>query len=185
MSELQVDSVFAHYGRVMAKVGAFEQFMRIALAEHELRRCTLAKRSPDLLALSKRLQFMDFGRLAQMVGEKFKFDPALKNILKEAKGFRNYLAHNFWVSHFGNLRTSRGRAIIERECKLYETQFDRVAEIVVSATGVNTEEYTAFVDGTADREDVFKEWEIRLDHADQVMAAANFSRGPMPRGESS
>lgn len=181
----QADSVFSHYGRVMAKVGAFEQFMRIALAEHELRRCVIAERSPDLVALSKRLQFMDFGRLAQTVGEKFKFRTDLRNILKEAKGFRNYLAHNFWVSHFANFRTIRGRAIIERECKLYETQFDRVAEIVIAATGVNTEDYTAFVKGTAGREDLFKEWEIRLDHADEVMAATNFSSVPSSGGNCS
>ena len=176
MAELPPTSaeVFALYGRVMAKIGAFEQFMRIALAEHEIRKAAKAGRDPDLHGFAQKALKFDFGSLAHRVADKYGFSPDLRTILKEAKFFRNQLAHTFWVVHFGNLRSERGLSIIKRECLLYEAQFERVAEILVAQTGVDAPGYSAFVEGTADREEVFIGWEVRLDHADAVMKATGF-----------
>ena len=143
--------------------------MRLALAEHDIARAVSQSRELDLQVAAVRLQKLEFGGLAHRVADRFKFRSELRQILKEAKFFRNHLAHTFWVSHFGNLRSERGRKIIERDCKLYELQFDRVAELLVSGTGVDAASYTKFVDGTANLEGVFCEWESRLDHADEVM----------------
>jgi hypothetical protein len=167
-----VDEAFSAYGRVMAKIGAFEQFMRLALGEHEIRRAKAAGTSPNLQAFGKRVLKMDFGGLAQQVCDKFKFVPELKQAMKEAKGFRNHLAHDFWVSHFANLHSDRGVTIIVRQCKLLERQFDGLSNILVAGTGVNANLYAEWVASNANDELVFAGWESRLDLADRAMREA-------------
>lgn len=165
-------AAFAAYGQVMAKIGAFEQFLRIALAEHEINRRTAAGKQPDLPRLGKRLQKMDFGSLAQQVCDKLKLTPELRQVMKEAKGFRNYLAHEFWAPHFSNLHSARGRMIVERQCKQLERQFDGVATLIVRATELDAAAYVSFVAGNANDENVFREWESRLDIADAALDEA-------------
>jgi hypothetical protein len=167
--EVSSNVVFAAYGRAMAKIGAFEQFMRIALAQHEIARCQASGKSLDTDTFARRLMKMDFGSLAQQVCGKFKFDPNMAQVMKDARGFRNHLAHEFWATQFHNMHTDRGRAITMRECVLYEAQFERVANAVVGATNVDAAAYAAFVAGNAERPEIFKEWEELLDNAERIM----------------
>lgn len=161
--------VFAAYGRVMAKIGAFEQFLRIALAEHEVARRKASNTPLNTEVFSRRLMKLEFGSLAQQVCDKFGFGSELRDVVKQAKRFRNHLAHEFWAAQFHNMHTDRGRKITCRDCHLYETQFERVAQLIVSATGVDVAAYLAFVAGNADQPEVFKRWEELLDQAENVM----------------
>jgi hypothetical protein len=163
------EEVFASYGRVMAKIGAFEQFLRIALAEHEVARRKKSGIPLNTEAFSRRLMKLEFGSLAQQVCDKFKFGDDLRAVVKQAKGFRNHLAHEFWATQFHNMHSERGRRITCRDCALYETQFERVAQLIVGAAGVDTASYVAFVAGNANRPEIFKEWEQLLDGAEKVM----------------
>jgi hypothetical protein len=153
----------------MAKIGAFEQFLRIALAEHEVARRKKSNTPLNTEAFSRRLMKMEFGSLAQQVCDKFKFEDELREVVKQAKGFRNHLAHEFWATQFHNMHTERGRQITCRDCALYETQFERVADVIIGAAGVDTAAYVAFVAGNADQPEVFKEWDERLTRAEKVM----------------
>jgi hypothetical protein len=174
MAETPIDdqshsAAFAAYGRVMAKIGAFEQFLRIALAQHEIDRCVGTGKQPNIQRLGKRLLKMDFGSLAQQLCDKFKLASDVRQVMKDAKGFRNNLAHGFWAPHFSNLHSDRGRTIIERQCQQLERQFEGVAMLLVQATGLDTAAYAAFVAGNANDEDVFRGWETRLDIADAAL----------------
>ena len=168
-TELCREAAFAAYGRVMAKIGAFEQFLRIALGRHEIERFKSTGKELNTEAYTAKIMKLDFGSLAHQVCTKFQFDADLRNAVKQAKGFRNNLAHQFWVTQFHNLHTDRGLEIIRRECALYDQQFERLAALVVSATGVDSAHYAAFVRGNSDRPEVFKEWEERLERAESTM----------------
>lgn len=172
MVEISADMAFAAYGRVMAKIGAFEQFMRIALAQHQIARCQKAGKELDNETFSRRLMKLDFGSLAHQVSTKFDFGHDLREAVKQLKGFRNHLAHEFWATQFHNMQTDRGRIIVLRGCAIYEKQFEGVANIVIPATGVDAAAYAAFVAGNADRPEIFKDWERLLDNAEAASRKA-------------
>ena len=104
----------------------------------------------------------DFGQLLHLVRSKFKLKPTFLHVMKEAKFFRNHLAHEFWVAHFGNLRSERGRIIIMEHCGLYERNFDRVSDILINATALDAAKYISVLDQQHADEGAFVAWEERL-----------------------
>lgn len=175
--DVPANRAFAAFGRALAKIGAFEQFMRIALAKHAIEKAQLSKIPLNQTKITARLMKSDFGTLAQQVCDKFKFDSELREAMKQVKGFRNHLAHEYWSAHFGSLRSERGIAIIVKECSLYERQFERVSEAIVSGTGVDIADYVAFVDETAKDESTLNEWEILLAASHEIFEATEATSG--------
>ncbi|MEA1071082.1 hypothetical protein [Sphingomonas sp. LY160] len=160
---ITADDAFRAYGRVMAKVGALEQYMRIALLEHEQSRCASKGRGhDDLERYVVKVMKYTFGALLQQVHDKYKLGPAFLDTLKEVKSFRDYLAHEFWVAYFPALRTERGRKIIIEHCALYERSFDRVGDVFVAQSGLDITPYITSLDREATSESRLAGWEARL-----------------------
>ena len=178
MPEVNPDRAFLAYGRAMAKIGGFEQIMRLALGEHEIRRAQAAGDATRerLKIHANRLLKLDFGQLTQRTHDKFKLPPPWREILKDAKQFRNYLAHEFWSPNYGNLRSERGINIIAKHCELIEHHFDVLATGIIEATGVNIGLYIQFVEANAGDEETFRGWETRLQAGDAAIEAAGLDR---------
>ena len=121
---------------------------------------------------ANKIMKMDFGSLLHQVYTKFKLPPEIHEVLKQAKGFRNDLAHTFWVGHFPNLRSERGTAIIIENCELLERQFEKVADLLIAATGLDAIAYVNFVNANEPDEEVFRGWEVRLKAAREAEAVA-------------
>jgi hypothetical protein len=131
----------------MAKIAACEQFMRVAIGEHE----ALTDQNPLLVDPERRRKFVgkvmkwDFGSLTQQMCDRFPNSSELRILLKEAKEMRNYLAHEFWTGHFGNLHSERGINIIIGECELRELHFEKLSEFFIAETGIDAANYIQFV----------------------------------------
>lgn len=162
----------------MAKIGGLEQIMRLALGEHEIRRAQAAGDATRerLQIHANRILKLDLGQLTQRTHDKFKLPPPWREILKDAKLLRNYLAHEFWSPNYGNLRSDRGINIIVKHCELIEHHFDVLSGGVIQATGVNIELYIRFVEANASDEETFRGWETRLKAGDAAIAAAGLDR---------
>jgi hypothetical protein len=164
------------YGHLMANVGVFEQFMRLALAHLEADKF----RAPeDRAKRSAKLTRMDFGQLLQEVYQKFKLSSDLLTRIKQTKGVRDLLAHSFWVANLGHLQSERGTAIIIRQCRLYDAELARAAQILLTATGLDTSQYFSFLEQRSGEESTFSGWETLLADAEkweQEDAAASRSR---------
>lgn len=167
-----VQRSFEAYGRLMAKIGGLEQFMRIALGEHLTRRMTTSGRTDraDLERHAIKIMKMDFGKLLHQVYTKFKFSKDVLQIFKDAKSFRDHLAHDFWVCNLSNLRSERGTRIIIEHCELLERQFEKVADLLIAVTGLDATMYVNFVSERSEDEESFKGWEVRLEAARAVEA---------------
>lgn len=162
----------------MAKVGGLEQIMRLAIGEHEIRRAQAAGdvTRERLQIHANRLLTLDFGQLTQRTLDKFKLPPPWRDILKDAKLFRNYLAHEFWSPNYGNLRSERGLNIIVRHCELLEHHFDVLSTHIIAVTGVDIGLYIQFIETNAGNEDDFRGWETRLSAGDSAIEAAGLDR---------
>lgn len=169
-----VQKSFEVYGRLMAKIGGLEQFMRIALGEHLTRRMQASGKTDrsELERHAVKIMRMDFGKLLHQVYTKFKFEPEVLAVLKQAKGFRDHLAHDFWVCNLGNLRSERGTRIIIDHCELLERQFEKVSNLLIAVTGLDAAMYVNFVSERADDAEAFKSWEERLEAAREAEALA-------------
>jgi hypothetical protein len=168
------ERAFKSYGLLMAKIGGLEQFMRIALGEHLTKR-TAKSGSYDRAALEReaaKIMKKDFGQLLHQVYTKFKFHTDVLQVLKEAKDFRDHLAHDFWVCHLGNLRSERGTEIITEHCELLGRQFDKVSDLVIAVTGLDAAQYVNFVAERAGNDENLKGWEERLEAAREAEAVA-------------
>lgn len=174
MTRPEVSRAFETYGRLMAKIGGIEQFMRIALGEHAVRRMTASGKigREEMQHHANKIMKMDFGPLLHQVYTKFKLSSDIHEVLKQAKGFRNDLAHTFWVGQIQNLRSERGTAIIIENCELLERQFEKVADLLIAATGLDAVAYVNFVNANEPDEEVFRGWEVRLEAAREAEALA-------------
>ena len=144
--QLDPQPAFLAFGRLFAKVGAFEQFMRVALMQKEVQSGATAKLTDAQRQVwSKRLMRLDFGQLEQRICHQFKLVGDDKAVLKDAKDFRNDLAHNFWQSNFFNLHSKRGIFLVEQQCAQLEVQFEAVLDHLINLTGANIGDYVAWV----------------------------------------
>lgn len=168
------ERAFRTYGLLMAKIGGLEQFMRIALGERLTKRMAKSGKNnrEEIEREVAKIMKKDFGQLLHQVYTKFKFHTDILQVLKDAKGFRDHLAHEFWVCHLGNLRSERGTSIITAHCELLEHQFDKVADLVIAVTGLDAAQYVDFVTGRSGNEEDFKGWEKRLEIARQAETVA-------------
>ena len=170
-------AAFCAYGQVMAKIAACEQFMRVAIGEHEAK----TVQNPLLTDPERRRKFVgkvmkwDFGSLTQQMCDRFPNSAELRSLLKNAKDMRNYLAHEFWAAHFGNLHSDRGIVIIVSECELRELHFEKLSEFFIAETGINTTSYIHFVAAEAQDEVRLKKWE-ELMAAAQTFEAERFAK---------
>ena len=73
MTKPNVERAFQSFGRLMAKIGGLEQFMRIALGEHTVRRMKATGKDDkaELERQATKIMKMDFGSLLQQVCTKF------------------------------------------------------------------------------------------------------------------
>jgi DNA-binding transcriptional regulator PaaX len=144
--KLDPHPAFLAFGRLFAKVGAFEQFMRVALMEREVQSGAVAKMSEQQRrAYSNKLLRLDFAQLEQRICHQFNLSGDDKAVLKDAKSFRNDLAHNFWQSNFGNLHSKRGISLVEQQCAQLEVQFEALGEHLINLTGAKISDYVAWV----------------------------------------
>jgi hypothetical protein len=164
-----VRATFAAYGQVMAKIGAFEQLMRLALAKQAIDSALASGKDLDTRAVSCRLLKMDFGSLAQQLCDRFELEGVLRDAVKQAKELRNTLAHNFWVTQFPNLRAERGLQIILRECALYDEQFERVSATLMDAVGFDVAHHAAAFASQSHRPEEIEVWEALLEKAEATM----------------
>jgi len=160
----------AAYGRAMGKVQVLEQLMRVALGEQDIRRMERPGAKPHMTVSGEQLLRMDFGKLEQRICGKFKFDEEMTEVMADARGFRNYLAHQFWIHHLTELNTPRGAAIVHRHAVLMERQIDWVSEALVELTGVDAKAYTEYMTAQANGEEALAGWESQLDQAEAVFA---------------
>lgn len=153
---------FEEYGHLMANIGAFEAFMRVALAQRESPSTDEARAKR-----SARLTEMDFGQLLQEVYQKFKLPKDFLARIKQTKKVRDNLAHIFWVSHLGRLRSERGTNIILRQLRLFGLEVTRAVDVLLHATGVNTQSYIEFLDGRNEDPSCYVEFEAMLEQAER------------------
>jgi len=167
----QVGRAFLAYGRAMAKAIGIEQVLRLALMEHEVRKAVEAGAPVDGEKFSQKLLRMDFGQLLQQVYQKYGLESEFLAVVRTAKDARDYMAHNFWVGHLGNLRSERGLDIILRHCGVIEKQIDRVSDYIVERTGVDAWRFIGFIDERADNKAAHEGWEAFL-----AVSEASFER---------
>ena len=162
------DRAFAAYGRASAKVQAFEQLMRVALAEHQAGRESRGGKPVGSLKFSKAALDLDFGSLEQRVCNKFKFDAQSRQIMKDARDLRNSMAHDFWIHHLTHIRSERGAAIVVRHAAIMERQIERVTELLILKTGVDAARYIDYLETIARDETKFADHERQLAHVERV-----------------
>jgi hypothetical protein len=162
-----VDALVA-YGQAMAKVQALEQLMRVALGEHEVRKALRKGENRVDPKLGAAMINHDFGKLEQRICGKFKLDAEGRQIMSDARGLRNGLAHSFWIHHQGHLATERGIATVIRHANLFSRQMDRVAGFVIEKTGVNRDRYANYITAAANDPATLEIWEGMLSDAEAV-----------------
>lgn len=158
-------------------IAIVEEAMRLALAEHEVRR-----KSPeggmsqeDIAKFSRKLQKRDFGSLSQILCQKLKLSKEWLEILKQAKDLRNHMAHDYWMGQIGNAQSERGLKIITRQCNSLTAHMVLLADRLVSLTGINLQAYLDFTASAADDDDTYREWERLLTKAEQAVEEAQAS----------
>ena len=143
-------SAFQAFGRLYAHVITLEQFMRVALAEHEVRSGRYAKLNEAKQdAYSRKMMGLNFGQLLDRVAGAFKLGEIERTVLNDAKGFRHHLAHEFWVNNLVGLHTEQGVSLLAEECEALELQFKLVTELVIAATGLNAKQYVEWTQSRA------------------------------------
>ena len=155
----------------MAKAIALEQFLRIALMEHQVRKTTRSSAGVNNRQFSDRLLGMTFGTLRQQVYQKYKLTTEFLDVMQTAKDQRDYLAHNFWIHHLGNLRSQRGLNIIVRHCRTMDRQIDGVADYLIQQTGIDAWRYIGFVDTQSSNAHEHDNWEQLLDASERSLDA--------------
>jgi hypothetical protein len=158
----EADDAFLAYGRSMAKAVGIEQFLRLALMEHEVRSVSKLPAQPDFTRFLAKLLKMDFGQLLQQVYQKYSLQSEFLAVMRTAKDGRDYLAHNFWIGHLGSLRSERGLRNLVRHCAIIEEQLDRVCHYLIEMTGVDAARFVAFIDMQAQSQEPHDEWEALL-----------------------
>ena len=151
---------FTAFGRAYAKVAAFEQFMRVMLAHREVESGAYAKLSDkDKRAKSDSILRMDFAKLEQRISNVFCKNADDKAILKDARDFRNHLAHNFWQSSFGFMHSARGIFLLEQGLAQLELQFEVLGEHLIKLTGTDMDHYIAWVQDQSGMDQHLDEYE--------------------------
>ena len=151
---------FTAFGRLYAKVAAFEQFMRVALATHEVNSGAYAKLSDEQKrSKSDKILRMDFAQLEQRISNLFCKNADDKAVFKDARDFRNNLAHNFWQNSFSFLHSARGVFLIEQHCAQLEVQFEVLGEHLINLAGTDMAHYVAWVQDQTDMEQHLDEYE--------------------------
>ena len=167
MSNAEPIDALAAYGNAMARVQALEQLMRVALGEHEARKLIASGGVPSDI-FGEKLLNMDFGKLEQRVCAKFDFDPEQREVMRDARGFRNYLAHQFWIHHLGHPGTREGRNLVVRHANLLARQIDRVAWMLIGATNVDAQRYSDFITSRGADPKTLSEWSSLLSEGEAV-----------------
>jgi hypothetical protein len=159
-----VDRAFEAYGRLMTAVAGFEQVLRLILGEFGVAKLERAGKasSEELKKLSTRILRLDMGGLIQQVCDKLGLTPEMRAALKEAKGFRDYLAHNFWGANLSNLHSARGVEIVIAQCQVFETGFREAGALIVQATKVDVLKYVLFLKSSAADEAILAGWEDEI-----------------------
>lgn len=85
-----------------------------------------------------------FGQLLDKIVGGFALDADQRQILKDAKSFRDYLAHEFWIINLPGLYDEEGLSLIVEQCESLEIQFRLVTQLVFDATQVNAEQYVTW-----------------------------------------
>jgi hypothetical protein len=144
---------FEAFGYAMACVGRLEVILRIILAERkarDLRTVDPARKQTEHDRFTHCVLFKStFGALVQQVSDQHKLPSDLRDLLTIATTSRDYLVHHFWHLYLGNLDTEAGIDMIAAECNVSAQYFLDTAEAVRLATGVNMEQYDAFVASNA------------------------------------
>lgn len=166
-AELTPKDAFAAFGQAVAKVQALEHLMRLALGEEEVRKATRKGEGLDPKLGARMLKF-DFGKLEQRICGKFKLTRVDRQIMSDARDLRNSLAHSFWIGHQGHLATQRGIETIIREANLHSRQMDRIADLVIRLTGVNSRQYSDYVRMVANSPETLETWDRMLAHTEDV-----------------
>ncbi len=148
----------------MTSVAGFEQILRLILAEFGVAQLERAGKATaeEFKRLSNKILRLDMGGLVQQVCDKLRLPPEIRAALKEAKGFRDYLAHNFWGANLSNLHSTRGIEIVVAQCRLFETGFREVGLLIVRTTEVDVFKYVLFLKSSAADEAILAEWEQQL-----------------------
>ena len=143
---------------------AFEQFMRVALAEQDVASGRWGKLSDEQRAAhSKKVIRLNFGQLLDRVAGSFKLGADEKQVFEDAKGFRHHLAHDFWVSGFMGLHSNEGVALLVEECEALEVQFRVTTELLFSATGIDAAGYVEWTRSRSDDPEWHREKRRLLD----------------------
>lgn len=129
----------------------------IALVEEYFRHLLMKAQAVSNPALSDskkekflaRLKRANFGTLLQWVCTDLKLSSEALAILKEARSFRDNLAHHFWYPHFPLLVTKRGAKVLAEELELMENHFVGLLSWLEAETGESLQQLIEFLKSRA------------------------------------
>lgn len=167
------DSAFTAFGKVMARIAACEQIMRLALIHREFETSVRAGNSGSerFGRFVSKLQKKDFGQLSHLIRTQFKLpdDPWLQ-IFKDAKGMRNSVAHEFWSPNYGLLEFDRGIEIIVRHCTVLDRHFEHLNKGILHVTGLDPRLFIKMVTEPKAVEEAINGFDKLLKNAEEAIA---------------
>lgn len=120
--------------------------MRLALGEREVGSGRFGKLdAEDRERHVHKVMKLNFGQLRGRIETGFDLNADECLVLKEAQSFRDNLAHEFWAANFSSLHSDEGIALLEEECAILEIQFQKLGDLLISATGLDARSYVEWV----------------------------------------
>lgn len=160
---------FEAYGHAMAAAVALEQFMAVLIMKAYAfgldKRAGKPFNKAEGPALIKHLQTCSYGRLLGKLQKCFTISNELLADLEDGKGFRDYLAHNFWAGHMGNLFSPEGVDVIAMACMQNANHFRLLTQALTKETTLDATDFIAMVRDAPDRAEKVEGWNVVLrDH---------------------
>lgn len=153
---------FEAYGHAMATASGFEQYMAVLVMKAYAlgidKRAGKPFHKAEGPALVQQLLWSTYAKIMSRLLNCYTLSDQLVSDLKDGKGFRDNLAHNFWQAHMGNLFSPEGVDVIATTCMQTAHHFRLLAIALTEETGVSADDYIAMIRDAPDRAEKVEGW---------------------------
>ena len=133
---------FEAYGHAMACASALELQLGLTVLKGLAQNQTKIKVHQNrILPFSEQVRKMTFPKLIALTSRHFALSPTLHEGLQTAKSARDYLAHNFWQAHVGNLSDQGGVELISSECAIDACHFLETSRCIQFETQIDVTDF--------------------------------------------
>jgi hypothetical protein len=94
-----------------------------------------------LIPYTEQVRKKTFPKLIALMSRHFTLSPELHDGLQIGKSARDYLAHNFWQAHVGNLSDQGGVELIASECAIDAWHFLELSRCIKLETQIDVTDF--------------------------------------------